>query len=226
MHYEIEGVIAQTLHLALDEGETAWAANGSIVILEEGIEWRLKVPGGVGGALKRSFAGEGMSLTFVESRRDGARAVLGAKHPGKIAVWDLADGPMLATRGAFMAAVGDVNIGVTVAQRVGAAFFGGAGLFLQEISGKGLVFVHGAGDFLDLRLSAGEKIQVSSGNLAAFADTVDYRIRGVGGCVKMIFGREGVFMTELEGPGRVLLQSLKRVSGAKQAASAAASAVP
>jgi hypothetical protein len=33
-------------------------------------------------------------------------------------------------------------------------------------------------------------------------------------------------MTELEGPGRVLLQSLKRVSGAKQAASAAASAVP
>jgi uncharacterized protein (AIM24 family) len=67
---------------------------------------------------------------------------------------------------------------------------------------------------------------VSSGNLAAFADTVDYRIRGVGGCVKMIFGREGVFMTELEGPGRVLLQSLKRVSGTKQAASAAAGAVP
>jgi len=46
--------------------------------------------------------------------------------------------------------------------------------------------------------------------LAAFATGIDYDIRGVGGCRRMIFGGEGLFMTNLRGPGRVLLQTLKR----------------
>ena len=33
----------------------------------------------------------------------------------------------------------------------------------------------------------------------------------------VLFGGEGVFMTELVGPGRVLLQSLKRSTGGKHA---------
>ena len=90
--------------------------------------------------------------------------------------------------------------------------FGGAGLLLQKITGQGLVFIHCAGDFLDRRLADGERLQVSTGNLAAFGAAVDYRIRGVGGCRRIFFGGEGLFMTELVGPGRALLQSLKRGS--------------
>ncbi|MEL6152012.1 MAG: AIM24 family protein [Chloroflexota bacterium] len=88
--------------------------------------------------------------------------------------------------------------------------FGGAGLFLQKISGIGKVLVHGSGDFFQHNLGAGEELTVSTGNLAAFAASVDYNIRGVGGCRKMLFSGEGLFMTHLQGPGRVLLQTLKR----------------
>jgi uncharacterized protein (AIM24 family) len=49
-------------------------------------------------------------------------------------------------------------------------------------------------------------------NLAALADEVDYNIQSVAGCRRMIFGGEGIFMTKLTGPGRVLLQSMKRKS--------------
>jgi uncharacterized protein (AIM24 family) len=35
----------------------------------------------------------------------------------------------------------------------------------------------------------------------------------VGGCSKILFGGEGLFMTKLTGPGRILLQTLKRQSG-------------
>ncbi|MHC5038559.1 MAG: AIM24 family protein, partial [Planctomycetota bacterium] len=59
----------------------------------------------------------------------------------------------------------------------------------------------------------GENLLVSTGNLAAFSKSCDYRIRGVGGCLKMFFGGEGFFMTELSGPGRVLVQTLKRGVG-------------
>jgi uncharacterized protein (TIGR00266 family) len=207
----IEGVIAQTLRLRMQAGETVWASKGSLVGIDDGIGWRLKVPGGAGGAVRRGFAGEGLALTLVECGRDGAEVVLGGAQPGKIEVWSLQeDGPLLATRGAFLAGVGEVDIDVTVARRAGAAFFGGAGLFLQRLSGSGRVFIHAAGDFLERRLGAGETLSVSTGNLAAFAAALDYRIRGVGGCWKALFGGEGLFMTELEGPGRVLMQSLKR----------------
>lgn len=73
-----------------------------------------------------------------------------------------------------------------------------------------MVFIHGAGDFIERDLQPGESITVSTGNLAAFASTVDYAITSVGGCLKVFFGQEGLFMTRMTGPGRVLLQSMKR----------------
>lgn len=110
-----------------------------------------------------------------------------------------------------MAAWGEqIDIDVTIARRAGAAFFGGAGLFLQKGSGKGTVLIHGSGDFYETHLQEKEQILVSTGNLAAFADSVDYDIQGMGGCRKMMFSGEGFFMTRLTGPGRVLLQTLKR----------------
>jgi uncharacterized protein (AIM24 family) len=118
-------------------------------------------------------------------------------------------GPIICTRGAFVAAVGEVDISVTVARSAGAALFGGAGLFLQRLSGTGVVFVHGSGDFIERQLGPGEKLLVSTGHLAVFSASVSYDIRGVGGCWKMLFGGEVLFMTELTGPGWVMLQSLK-----------------
>ncbi len=211
MNHRIDGVIAQTLRLEMTGGENAWASKGAIVSLDDGVDWRLKLPGGVGGAMRRGLSGEGMALTFLECSRDGAAALLGGSHPGKIERWDLTcEGPVVATRGSFLAGIGDVQIDVTVARRAGAALFGGAGLFLQKMSGKGQVFVHASGDFIERSLTDGESMRVSTGNLAAFSADMDYTIRGVGGCKKVFFGGEGLFMTELTGPGRVLLQSLKR----------------
>jgi uncharacterized protein (AIM24 family) len=157
------------------------------------------------------LSGEGVALTFIEATQDGQWATLAANQPGKILPWDLDDGPVITTRGSFVAAFGPaVEIDVRVARRAGAAFFGGAGLFLQRISGSGTVLVHGSGDFMERQLAEGESLLVSTGSLAAFAESVDYDIQGVAGCRRVAFGGEGLFMTRLSGPGRVLLQSLKR----------------
>ncbi|HMN96820.1 MAG TPA: AIM24 family protein [Phycisphaerales bacterium] len=225
MELTIGGSIAQYARLALDEGDTLWASRGALISYSAGIRWRLRVPGGIGGAVRRSFAGEGAALTYVECDGPNERIELGSTQPGHVDAWDLARGPIIATRGSFLAAWGPaVTIDVTIARRVGAALFGGAGLFLQRISGQGIALIHGSGDFIRHELAPGERLIVSSGNLAAFSSTVDYRIRGVGGCMKMLFGREGIFMTELVGPGSVLLQTLKRGRGIASGAAGAAAA--
>ena len=223
MHYKIQGELAQVAILSLSAGESCWSSNGALMSFTPGVDWSLKIPGGLGGAVSRSLSGEGVLLTFIEARQDNQAVTLTSNQPGKIIDWNLADGPVLTTRGSFVAALGrEVRISVTVARRAGAALFGGAGLFLQKISGSGIVLVHGAGDFVDRQLQPGESIVVSAGNLAAFADQVDYNIQGVGGCRRIFFGGEGLFMTRLTGPGRVLLQTLKRATPASSRQSGSA----
>jgi len=216
MRFNIEGELAQVAHLTLEKNDTCWASKGSIVCVDPGLSWTLKVPGGISGSARRMMSGEGIALTFLESSSDGLRATLAANQPGKIIPWDLSQGAVITTRGSFVAAFGPaVDIDVRVAKRTGAALFGGAGLFLQRISGTGTVLVHGSGDFLERSLTKGESVLVSTGNLAAFAESVDYDIQGVAGCRRVMFGGEGLFMTRLTGPGLVLLQSLKRTTATK-----------
>jgi len=213
MRHEIHGEFAQYARLTFEAGETCWAGRGGIMSHADGLDWRLRIPGGVAGAARRMLSGEGMGLAFLEAKGNGVTATLASNQPGRIFSWDLDGGPVVTTRGSFLAAWGTVDIAVTIARRTGAALFGGAGLFLQRVSGQGQALIHGAGDLDDRQLGQGESITVSTGNIAAFTDGVDYDIQYVGGARKAFLGGEGLFMTRLTGPGRVLLQSLKRNQG-------------
>jgi len=206
---QVEGMIAQSARLKLKLRQSMWVSRGGLLAYSEGVDWTLRIPGDASKVVGRMLAGKGLALTYVTAQRSGAEGVLSANKPGNLATWDLSRGPIICTRGSFVAAVGDVDIDVTMARSAGAAFFGGAGLFLQKLSGKGVAFVHGSGDFIERQLGPGEKLLVSTGHLAVFSASVGYDIRGVGGCRKMLFGGEGLFMTELTGPGWVMLQSLK-----------------
>jgi uncharacterized protein (TIGR00266 family) len=219
MRHTIAGEIAQRARLEFAPGESVWLSKGALMAYSEGVQWQPRVPGGFSGAVRRSLAGEGIALTYAEAQGDGQYALIASNAPGHIAEWDLADGPVVATRGSFLAAWGpSVEITVIIARRAGAALFGGAGLFLQRVAGQGAVLLHGSGDFERRQLAPGERLIVSTGNLAAFADGVDYDIQTVGSVRRALFGGEGIFMTRLTGPGTVLLQSLKRSSTAPTSA--------
>jgi uncharacterized protein (TIGR00266 family) len=216
MKYTIHGEIAQRARLEFDPGEATWLSKGALMAYSSGITWSPRVPGGLGGAVRRSLAGEGVTLTYAEAQGEGQFALVASNAPGHITEWDLARGPVIATRGSFLAAWGEqVDISVIIARSAGAAFFGGAGLFLQRVSGVGTVLLHGSGDFDRRELAQGEVLLVSTGNLAAFGEGVDYDVQTVGSIGRALFGGEGIFMTRLTGPGTVLLQSLKRGSTAQ-----------
>ena len=211
MQYLIGGQLAQFVDLTLNSGDECWASKGSLVSYSPGIKWNLKVPGGVGKAARRLLSGESVALTLIRSSADDSRVTLSSNEPGKILAWDLTGGAIVTTRGSFVGAFGpDVTIDVSVARRAGAALFGGAGVFLQTVSGEGTAFVHGAGDFIEYDLARDQSLLVSTGNVAGFSQQVDYNIQGVAGMRRVLFGGEGLFMTKLSGPGKVLLQSLKR----------------
>src|SRR5258708_12812819 len=54
----------------------------------------------------------------------------------------------------------------------------------------------------------GEVLQVNTGCIVAFDESVAYDIEMVGGIKIAIFGGEGLFLATLTGPGRVVIQSM------------------
>ena len=86
---------------------------------------------------------------------------------------------------------------------------------MQRLSGDGLAIVHGAGDFIEHQLRRGGTFLVSTGNLAVFSGEIQCNIRPPGGHLQSLFGGEGIFMTEMTGPGWVMLQSLKKLPAVK-----------
>jgi uncharacterized protein (AIM24 family) len=57
-------------------------------------------------------------------------------------------------------------------------------------------------------LAAGEKIKVQTGNVAIFEKRVVYTTETVKGFTNILFGGEGLFLTTIEGPGKVWLQTM------------------
>ena len=101
-----------------------------------------------------------------------------------------------------------MQLSIALVKKLGAGFFGGEGFILEKLTGPGTVFIHAGGDHVEFDLKPGEVVQVDTGCVVGFEESVDYDIQYVGGIKTAIFGGEGLFLTTLTGPGKVTLQSM------------------
>ena len=63
------------------------------------------------------------------------------------------------------------------------------------------------GNKVEKNLAPGEVIKVDTGNVVAFERSVRYEIETVKGLKNIFLGGEGLFLTKLTGPGKVILQT-------------------
>ena len=211
IEYRILGGDMQLVEVELDPGEGVRAEAGAMLYMGDGIEMQTGAGGGLFGGFKRMLVGEGFFITtFLHAGPGKGRVAFAAPYPGRIVPIDLArhGGRFLCQKDAFLCAAAGVDIEVAFARRLGAGLFGGEGFILQRLRGDGLVFVHAGGTIVERALAPGQTLRVDTGCLVAFAATIDYDIRFVGGFRNALFGGEGLFLTSLTGPGTVYLQSL------------------
>jgi uncharacterized protein (AIM24 family) len=71
-----------------------------------------------------------------------------------------------------------------------------------------VAFVHAGGDFVEFNLGPGETVQVDTGCVVAFDDSVNYDVQFAGGIATSIFGGEGLFLATLTGPGKAIVQTM------------------
>jgi uncharacterized protein (TIGR00266 family) len=168
----------------------------------------VEMPGGLMGGLKRAvLAGESLFLAKYTARGAGAVGLCGP-FPGSIRQHEL-DGEIICEKHAYLAHYGDVAIETALAKKMGMGFTGGGeGFILQRLRGKGTVWLHGGGDFLDFDLADGQTLVVDTGCMVMIEPTVAYEVKMQGGIAKSLFGGEGLFLVHMTGPGHVTLQTL------------------
>jgi len=213
LEFSIQGDNLQVARIQLKPGQEIYAEAGKMVYKTPNVSWETRMSGNtigqkILGALKRTVMGESLFLTYFRANGDGEVGFAG-NYPGKLTVFELEPGrSVLAQRDSFVVAEASVQLSVALVKRLGAGFFGGEGFILEKLTGPGKVFIHGGGDFVEFSLNMGETLQVNTGCVVAFDESVSYDIQMVGGIKTAIFGGEGLFLATLTGPGRVIVQSM------------------
>jgi uncharacterized protein (TIGR00266 family) len=213
LDYSIVGDNLQIARVRLKSGQEVYAEAGKMVYKTANVAWSTRMTGeSIGqkilGAIRRTVTGESLFVTFFRADGPGEVGFAGS-YPGKIHCFDLRPGQtIMAQRDAFLFAQPSVQLSVAFVKKLGAGFFGGEGFILEQLTGPGQVFIHAGGDFVEFDLAAGETLQVETGCIVAFDESVGYDIQFVGRIKIAMFGGEGLFLATLTGPGRLLLQSM------------------
>lgn len=209
MQYRIIGSTVPAVELTLNRSETIISQSGAMAWMTDGISMQSSARGGFMKSLGRMFSGESIFQSTYTCETDGAQIAFASTMPGSLVAYDLTGKPdLIAQKGAFLCSEESVDTKVAFTQKFGAGMFGGEGFILQELSGDGLVFLEIDGDSVEKTLAPGEIIKVDTGNVVAFESTVSYDIETVKGAANIFFGGEGLFMTRLTGPGKVILQTM------------------
>ena len=213
LDYTIQGDNLQIIRIKLKPGQELYAEAGKMVYKQPQVVWETRMSGStigekIWGAFKRKLMGESLFLTYFHTSFAGEIGFAGT-YPGKIHCFQLRENQsVLVQRDSFLVAEASTQLNIALVRRLGAGFFGGEGFILEKLTGPGNVFIHAGGDFVEFDLAVGEVIQIETGCIVGFDESVNYDIQFVGGIKTAVFGGEGLFLATLTGPGRVIVQSM------------------
>lgn len=208
MQYELIGNVMPAVEVKMNSGESMYTQSGGMAWMSEGISMQTNAKGGIMKGLGRMFAGESFFMTTYGAERNDALIGFSSTVPGEILPVDISQtGPLICQKGAFLCAQNTIDIKAVFTKKLSAGFFGGEGFILQEITGQGMVFLEIDGNKVVKNLAPGEVLKVDTGNVVGFEQAVKYEVEMVKGGMNLFLGGEGLFITKLTGPGKVILQT-------------------
>jgi uncharacterized protein (AIM24 family) len=228
--HKIVGNAMQLAVCQIADGQTIYADAGKFLwkTVNVGIETHIasqsSAGGGAGGgggllgmamnAGKRLLAGESIAFQYFTARGGAGLVSVAGTLPGEMRALEL-DGSRswFAEKNSFVAAEASITFDIAFSG-LRQGLKGGEGFVLQRLGGVGTVLIAGAGNFIEVNPAKyGGKIQVHTGCLVAFEDTLRYGVERVGALnaqtiVTGLLGGNGFNLATLEGDGTAILQSM------------------
>ena len=208
MRYEIIGKTVPAVEFTLNRGESIYSQRGGMTWQTDGINMKTNARGGVMKSLGRMFTGESIFMNTYTANIDGAKVAFATTVPGDIVSVNVGENNgFTVQKSSFLCAEPGVDMSIAFTKKFSAGLFGGEGFVLQKAKGNGMLFLEVDGDPVERILAPGEVLKVDTGNVLGFESTVSYEIETVKGLGNIFLGGEGLFLTKLVGPGRVIIQS-------------------
>jgi uncharacterized protein (AIM24 family) len=226
--HKIVGNAMQMVVCQVADGQTVYADAGKFLwkTTNVGVQTRISnpnaasAPGAAGllnkavGMGKRTLAGESLAFQYFTATGGTGLVSLAGTLPGEVRALEL-DGTAgwFTEKDALVGAEGSVNFDIAFSG-LRQGLRGGEGFVLEKFTGVGTLFIAGAGNFIELNPAKyGGKIQVHTGCIVAFQDTIGYGIERVvalnaQAMMNAVMGGNGFNMATLEGDGTVILQSM------------------
>ena len=209
MQYEIIGGSFPAVKCRLTRGEAMKCESGSMSWMDAGIKMTTEGGGGLGKALGRAFSGESIFFNKYECSADQAEIVFASSFPGSIVPVKLEPGQtIIAQKSSFLASENTVDVAMHFHKKVGGGMFGGMGFIMQRFTGPGTVFLEIDGALEEYELAPGEIKMVDGPHLAILGTGVSFELERIKGAKNVLFGGEGLFLTKVQGPGKIWLQTM------------------
>ncbi|MDJ0761476.1 MAG: TIGR00266 family protein [Myxococcota bacterium] len=199
----------------LSAGESVTVEAGSMVGMSDGLEIQTHIGGtgsGVIGAIfrfflaliRKIFGGETLFVnTFTPPSGQAGQVLIAPAISGDIIHYQLDGSRTLMVQGtSYLASSKDVVIKTKFGGLK--SLFSGEGAFWLQISGTGDLFINCYGAIHQIDVDG--SYVVDTEHVVAFADTLDYRIKGSGGLKSTLLSGEGLTM-HFRGTGRLFVQS-------------------
>lgn len=209
MRYEIKGSPFPAVICYLEAGEQMITEGGGMSWMSPNMKMETTTNGGLGKAIGRAFSHDKMFQNRYTSVGGNGMIAFTSCCPGDIKAVQITPGQqIICQKSAFLASTPGVNMSVYFKKSLAGGFFGGEGFIMQKFDGQGIVFIEVDGSVVEYDLQAGEQLILDTGHLVMMDATCKMDITTVKGAKNILFGGEGLFNTVVEGPGKVMVQTM------------------
>ena len=193
----------------LEAGEQLITEGGGMSWMSPNIKMETTTNGGLGKAIGRAFSNEKMFQNRYTSVGGNGMISIASSFPGEIKAIEINQGDeIICQKSSFLASTPGVNMSVFFRKKLSTGLFGGEGFIMQKFSGSGLLFIEIDGTPIEYDLQAGEQIVIDTGHLVMMSSSCKMDVKTISGMKNILFGGEGIFNTVVEGPGKVILQTM------------------
>ena len=214
MDFVVKGTVLPVLEATLQPGETLISTHGDLGWMTPTIQLRQSTGGkGFLKAAKRMVGGAGLFLTRLHLRRRPGHGRFRRSSPAtsSASTWHPQQSYFV-HRSGFLCGTEGIEPSVAMQQKLGGAFLGGMGFFLQHLTGQGQAWLELSGEMFSYDLEPGMTMRVHPSHVGAFTEGVAFSIATIPGIANKMFGGNGFFVATLTGPGRIWLQSMTSAS--------------
>lgn len=208
------------LHVSMRRGDKIYCESNAMVMMEEALELKGKLQGGVVQSFLRRFANdESLFQQHIEAVHGDGDCLLSSTLDGDMQILDVGQAQYTLSDGAFVAATDTVNINVKM-QGLGGALFGQTGGFLvMHTSGQGQVVVSGFGTLFELEVAPGKDVIIDNGHVVCWDSRLTYNLSVstsrssgmLGNLVNSFTSGEGMVL-RFSGQGKVVVCSRNRAN--------------